>query len=263
MPPKTAEAPFLSTGMSQLDEFLGGGLDPGTMLLLVEPSGAGGEIFAKQFAAGPAAASPGRSVFITTEETEKEIVRAFDRFSFPGLPRIVNVSEAYSHHILEKQSPHGRIVQPASTKELLKSDSSDLLKASRKPSGEYLDELLRPYTTGNPPSRLTIHTIDFFVGLYGVDRVLDTLTAVKAANQQAEGLVLTVLSGSSAHRAAAEDRLQRISDCLIELEFHRRATQFEKFLMVKKVRNKYVGVGVAPYQITEKGFELDNLSRIL
>ncbi|HEX9816515.1 MAG TPA: RAD55 family ATPase [Candidatus Thermoplasmatota archaeon] len=261
--PRAADLPLITTGISQLDEFLAGGLDPGTLVLLVEPSGAGAEIFAKQFAAGGAHSSVGRSVYVTTEESEQEVVRAFGRFGFPTVPRIVPVSEAYSRRILEKRDASSRAVRERSTKDLLSSDSGDLLQAPIPEDSDFLDELLRPYTTGSPPQRLTIHTLDFFLGLYGVDRVIDTLTAIKAANEQAGGLILMVLTGGSPHRAAAQGLLDRVASCLIELEFHRRGSQFEKFLLVKKVRNKFHGVGVAPYQVNERGFQLDNLNRIL
>jgi KaiC/GvpD/RAD55 family RecA-like ATPase len=260
---RSDDAPLISTGISQLDEFLGGGLDPGTLMLVVEPSGAGAEIFAKQFAAGGGHAGVGRTVYVTTEESEREVLRAFERFGFGTVPRIVPVSEAYSRRILEKRDASSRSVRERSTAEILASESNDLLQAPTPEDSDFLDELLRPYTTGSPPTRLTIHTLDFFLGLYGVDRVIDTLTAIKAANEEAGGLVLMVLTGGSPHRASAQGLLDRVASCLIELEFHRRGSQFEKFLMVKKVRNKFHGVGVAPYQVNERGFQLDNLNRIL
>ena len=251
--------------MRQLDEFLGGGLDPGSLILLVEPSGAGGEIFAKQFAGGPAPASPGRSMYFSTEESEREIVRALDRFHFAGQPRILSLSDIHSRRVLETKGggAMGRTLRPVATQELLSSDSADLLQRSGTVGEDYLDELIRPYTSGSPPTRLTIHSIDFFLGLYGADRVVETLTALKAANSEVGGLVLVVLTSNPMHRAGTEGQLERIADCLIELEFHRRGAEFEKFLLVKKVRNKYQGTGVAPYQVTERGFELDNLNRIL
>lgn len=257
------DLPLISTGIPQLDEFLGGGLDPGTLMLLVEPAGAGGEIFAKQFAAGGGTATLGRSVYVTTEESEKEVSRAFDRFGFPARPRVVPISEAYSRRILEKRDASARSLREPTTRDILSSQSGDLLQAPTPEDSDFLDELLRPYTTGSAPTRLTIHTLDFFLGLYGVDRVIDTLTAVKAANEQAGGLVLMILTGGSPHRASAQGLLDRVASCLIELEFHRRGSQFEKFLLVKKVRNKFHGVGVAPYQVNERGFQLDNLDRIL
>ncbi len=257
------DQPLISTGIANLDEFLGGGLDPGTLVLLVEPSGAGAEIFAKQFASGSGTSTVGRSVYVTTEESEREVFRAFERFGFTTVPRVVPISEAYSRRILEKRDASSRSLRERSTADLLASDSGDLLQAPIPEDSDFLDELLRPYTTGSPPARLTIHTLDFFLGLYGVERVIDTLTAIKAANEQAGGLVLMILTGGSPHRASAQGLLDRVASCLIELEFHRRGSQFEKFLLVKKVRNKFLGVGVAPYQVNERGFQLDNLNRIL
>lgn len=258
-----AETPLITTGIAQLDEFLGGGLDPGTMILLMEASGAGAEIFAKQFAAGGPSGLAGRSVFIATEESEKEVLRAYERFGFPNRPRVVGLSEAYSKRVLEKRDPTIRGLRPATAKELLASDSMDLINQAPPSSEDFLDELLRPFTTGTPPTRLTIHTLDFFLGLYGVNKVIDTLTAIKDATEQAGGLVLMVLTDGSPHRETAQGLLDRIASCVIELEVQRRGAQFEKFLMVKKVRNKFLGVGVAPYQVTGRGFELDNLNRIL
>jgi KaiC/GvpD/RAD55 family RecA-like ATPase len=257
------EERLISTGISQLDHFLGGGLAPGSMILLVEPAGAGAEIFAKQFAAGAGRAETGRSLFVSTEETETEMVRAFERFALPSVPRIVSVSEKYSKRILEGRRATARTLRFPTTAELLESDSRDLMFAPQESNEEFLDELVRPYALGTPPARLTIHTLDFFLGLYGPEKLIDTLTAIKAANEQVGGLVLMVLTGGTNRPAPYLGALDRIADCLIELEFHRRGSQFEKFLLVKKVRNKYLGVGVAPYQITNRGFALDDLNRIL
>src|SRR5687767_4380506 len=124
-----SDQPLISTGISQLDEFLAGGLDPGTLVLLVEPAGAGAEIFAKQFAAGGTGSTVGRSVYVTTEESEREVFRAFERFGFPTVPRVVPISEAYSRRILEKRDASARSVRERSTADILSSDSGDLLHA--------------------------------------------------------------------------------------------------------------------------------------
>jgi KaiC/GvpD/RAD55 family RecA-like ATPase len=253
---------LLSTGIGQLDEFLGGGLAPGSLIVLLAPPGAGTEILAKQFAAGRAEANGQDDLLLTTEESLDEVGAALETFGFPGRPMVRSLSDEYAKRLMEQERERLEYHRPEALRSLIAADSKDLLESNRSAPLAFLRELLRPYASGSPPKRLTVHSIDFFIGMYGPDPVMNTLTALKMENARLGGIVCLTLN-KNAQDSTVETRLATLADCLIELESARRGTQSEKFLHIRKVKNRSVGMGVAPYRITRNGFELDDLDRIL
>lgn len=113
-----------------------------------------------------------------------------------------------------------------------------------------------------PPERVTLSSVDLFVSLYGPNRVLNALTTIKMANAKLGGLVLVVVT-RGVHEGAVERRSKILADCLLELESQRRGTRFENYLLVRRVKNRALSMGVAPFRVTTQGFELDTLDRIL
>jgi hypothetical protein len=107
-----------------------------------------------------------------------------------------------------------------------------------------------------------VHSLDFFLNQNTMEEVVAALTAIKAATSRNGGLALWVLS-KGAHGAATERRLELLADCLLELEVTRKGTTFERFFMVKKVKNRAYGIGVSTYDITPQGFRLETLERIV
>lgn len=253
---------LLTTGIAQLDEFLGGGLAPGSLVVLLAPPGAGTEILAKQFAAGRADANQQDDLFITTEESREEVEAALESFAFRGRPMVRSLSDEYAKRLMEQERERLQYNRPDALRSLIAADSKDLLQTDRATPLAFLRELLRPYAGGSPPKRLTVHSIDFFIGMYGPDPVMNTLTALKMENAHLGGLVCVTLN-KHAQESTVETRLATLADCLIELESARRGTQAEKFLHIRKVKNRAIGMGVAPYRISRTGFELDDLDRIL
>ncbi len=253
---------LLSTGIPQLDEFLGGGLPAGSLVVLLAPAGAGTEILAKQFAAGRPEADEENDLFITTEESKEEVHAALESFGFRGRPTVRSLSDEYAQRLMEQERERLQYNRPEALRSLISADSKDLLNTDKATPLAFLRELLRPYAGGTPPQRLTVHSIDFFIGMYGPDPVMNTLTALKMENAHLGGLVCVTLN-KNAQESTVESRLATLADCLIELESGRRGTQSEKFLHIRKVKNRPVGMGVAPYRVSQSGFELDDLDRIL
>ncbi|MEA3189426.1 MAG: hypothetical protein QOD77_8 [Thermoplasmata archaeon] len=263
----------VSTGIEPLDAFLKGGLPRGFTTLLLAPAGSGAEIFAKQFAAG----HDEQVIYVTTDESvgEVEAMVAEARWDFSRV-QVVDLQTQFADAMLEAQqkardgSAAGGPRRTFDPRELVEGTSSfDLLRPSRQHTGDdpdagtdYLGRLLDPYSRLRPPNRVIVHSIDFFLNLYPVERVVSVLTALKAANSRQAGLLLLVLS-KGAHGPTVERRLELLADCLIELEVTRKGTTFERFLMVKKVKNRSYGIGVSTYDITPQGFHLETLERIV
>jgi len=269
-----------STGIEALDTFLKGGLPQGFCTLLLASPGSGSEIFAKQFAADHAGE---RVVFVSTDESEKEVLAAMreagwaeDGVSVEDLQsefaeammaaQAKDLTGNKSRFMIEDDAPRKRRFDP---RELIEGAAKEDLRAGREKrlrkeaaQADYLGRLIEPFARLHPPHRMVVHSIDFFLNIYPVEQVVSSLTALKAANSRAGGQLLLVLH-KGAHGTTVERRLELLADCLIELEVQRQGTKFERFLLVKKVRNRMTGVGVSTYDVGPDGFSLETLERIV
>lgn len=266
----------VTSGIDALDRFLGGGLPAGFTTLLLAPTGSGVELFAKQFAANH---KRERVTYITTDEPEREVRRAVRElgWDFDNVD-IMDLQAEFMDAVMDAQQRKrtregGRerkrfdprdLVEGTDSKDLLRSrkEKARSLRSDLSEETNYLQRLLDPFTGLRSPDRAVVDSLDFFLNLYPAEEVVTALHAVKAANAKHGGEVLLILS-KGAHDPTTERRLELMADCLIELEMTRKGTSFERFFMVKKVKNRSRAVGVSTYDVTETGFELETLERIV
>lgn len=249
-----------TTGIGPLDIFLHGGVPHGFTTLLLAPAGAGSEIFAKQFASAPT----GRTVFISTDETTREVSQAVKEagWAFDHV-EVVDIQTDFAKMMLQEQGPEEdrSAFDPRSLVE--NTSSRDLLRRRQTRSrSDYLGRLIEPFESGERPMRTVISSVDFFLSLYPLERVAAVLTALKAANSRVGGQLLVIMA-KGAHGDKAERRLELLADCLIELEVNRKGTTFERFFLVRKVKNRPDSVGVSTYSLGPSGFTLETLERIV
>lgn len=260
----------VSTGVPALDAFLKGGLPRGYTTLILAPVGAGVELLAKQFTQGPAGE---RVLYITTDESlhEVEATAQTAGWNFDGV-QVVDLQTEFASAMLEAQDTPERATTSTGfdPRDLVENTTSaDFLHAKPRPGKptetartDYLGKLIEPYRKLRAPDRVVVHSVDFFLNMYTVDQVISALTALKAANARQGGLLLLVLA-KGAHGAATERRMELLADCLLELEVTRKGTTFERYFMVKKVKNRTTGIGVSTYNVTAQGFQLETLERIV
>ncbi len=265
---------LVSSGIGPLDAFMDGGFPRGFTILLLAPTGSGAEVFSKQFAADH---PDERVLFITTDESEKEVRRttAEAGWDFSNVD-IMDLQTDFASKMLEAQQEKQERDAGAvrfDPRDLVEgTDSRDLMAARRRHNiqtkrqaskrTDYLAKVIEPLTRYDKPQRVVVDSLDFLLNLYSVEDVTATVQAVKAANAQLEGLCLIVMS-KGAHDVSTERRIELLADCVLELQVERKGTTFERFFIVKKVRNRNQCVGVSTYEITDRGFELETLERIV
>lgn len=250
------------TGIAELDLFLRGGLPRGFTTLVLAPAGSGAEIFAKQFACAPGA---GAASYISTDETRAEVEATAQVAGWPmDHLTVVDLQSEFADAMVESQrrslEADARRVDPRELVE--RTHSRDLLHRPPVRRHDDLLRLLEPFARSEPPARVVVHSLDFFLNLHPPEEVVGVLTAQKAANAKAGGQLMWVLA-KGAHAGLLERRLELLSDCLIELEVTRKGTLFERYFMVKKVKNRSYGIGVSTYDVTPRGFNLETLERIV
>ena len=254
----------ISTGIEALDIFLKGGLPRGFCTLLLAPAGGGAEIFAKQFCAGTKGE---KVVYVTTDESANEVRQAVREggWDFSHV-EVMDLQTEFAESVLAAQERPASTNPKVDPRRLMEgADSLDYLR-SKSPittaAAGYLQRLVGVQARIRAPDRVVVHSLDFFLNHHPVEEVVAALTAIKAATSRNGGLGLWVLS-KGAHGIATERRLELLADCLLELEVTRKGTTFERFFMVKKVKNRAYGIGVSTYDITPQGFRLETLERIV
>lgn len=266
-----ADGDLTPTGIPELDMFLHGGLPAGFTTLVLAPPGSGVEIFAKQFACGR---SQDRTVYVTTDESRREVQSAVAQAGWDATHvEVVDLQTEFAEAMMEAQGPEagsGQAPRRFDPRELVEGTHSyDVLERWREGDGgtggrdrDYLRRLVDPFSRLRHPDRMVVHSLDFFLNLYPPEKVVAVLTALKAANGRAGSQLMLVLS-KGAHGAQLERRMELLSDCLVELEVTRKGTNFERFFLVKKVKNRSFGVGVSTYEVRREGFHLETLERIV
>lgn len=267
----------VTSGIDALDRFLGGGLPAGFTTLLLAPTGSGVELFAKQFASNHGRE---RVTYVTTDEPEREVRRAVADLGWDfSNVEVMDLQADFMDAVLDsqqrKRSREGGgqerrrfdprdLVEGTDSRDLLRSrkERTRSLRSDLSEETHYLDRLLDPFTGLRNPDRMVVDSLDFFLNLYPPEELVTALHALKAANAKHGGEVLLILS-KGAHDPTTERRLELMADCLIELEMTRKGTSFERFFMVKKVKNRSRAVGVSTYDVTETGFQLETLERIV
>ncbi len=236
-------------GIDMLDKALMKGIPKGYTILLAGTPGSGTELFAKQFAS--AGAGKENVVYFTTTERDEDIINTMKSFNWSTDIKIVNIGTEYYKKILERELvisryreegiPINEIFLPGKKKEEKKIN--------------FLTKITYEISKLQPPFRIVIDSLDFFLSQYERGKVISSLRTIKAHTQYCESVALITML-NNVYDTATQSGIEELVDIILELEMLRTATGFEKYLIVKKVRNHPEKTGIFKYEVNEKGFVL-------
>ncbi len=239
----------VSTGIEELDKALMGGVPKGFTMLLYGPPGSGTELFAKQFAA--AGIGKENVLYFTTIERDEDIIATMQSFGWPTEMRIINIGTEYYHKVLEKELviskyreegiPASEIFQPARKRE--------------EKEVNFLTKITYEVSSLKPPFRIVVDSFDFFLNHYERWKVISALRTIKAHTQFKGGVALITLL-TNGHDNPAKSGIEEIVDIILELEINRVDHEFERHMIIKKVRNHPEKVGIFKYDVGDKGIIL-------
>ena len=86
--------------------------------------------------------------------------------------------------------------------------------------------------------------------------------AAKVDNVEKKGALYIIMT-KGIYGDVFEKKMERIADCVIELEVSQKGSTFERLLAVTKVRNYAKKIGMARYVIDNDGFVLETIERIM
>ena len=252
------EDEFISTGIERLDTLLEGGILKGFTTLFLGSPGSSIEILSKQLA------STDNVLYITTEETKDEVEVTMNRFGWDSSKiDFEDITSTYSKGILSGERKRVSIYERRSKlklKELIKEGSSGM-PTLNKDKEDFL-AVISDKINSTSSNKIILSSLDFFLGRYSHEEVLRTLHAAKVDNFEKRGALFIIMT-KGIYGDVFEKKMERISDCVIELEVIQKGSTFERFLAVTKVRNYAKKIGMARYVIDSDGFVLETIERII
>ena len=240
------------TGVAGLDVQLGGGVPPGTTILLLAEPGAGMEVFAHQFAYG-GLLNHENVFYFSSEHPISEVMSGMDYFNWDIRKHLeeekFDFIDAYSprfYNVLPKQ-----LVSDLSAKDFLKrgTDSLNLLK------GTATEARANKY-------RGVVDSISYFLRSYELNNVLNVIEIISSMGK-ATGAVHLLLMTSGMHEPIVENNMKHICDGVIEFRMKERGSEVEHSILLRKMRGMIVPNRTISYVITNKGVELETTTRVL
>ncbi|HUU07537.1 MAG TPA: RAD55 family ATPase [Thermoplasmata archaeon] len=235
-----------SIGIKALDEHLGGGVQKGSTLLIMGNPGSGTEFFAKQFAsAGEEAVT-----YFTSTERDEDVLNVMREYGWKTDISIVNIGSKYYESVLAKKLEISRFRQEGITlSDIRKFEEKDMHKEEN-----LLTFLSYEISKLDPPFRVVIDSLDFFLENYDSAEVLMAMRTIKAHTQHSESVTLMTML-KSVHESRIQSSIEDLADVIFELDREKEGHEYRKYVMVQKVRNRPVMVGIIPCAFDETGIK--------
>src|ERR1051326_2678397 len=215
---------FASSGIADLDNLLGGGLDRGTSTLIMGPAGGGKSVLATQYAVA-AAARGEKAAFFTFDESLTTLFNRSDAIGFK-LSELVESGKITAHQIDPAELQPGEFAQLV--RDAVERDGAKLV----------VIDSLNGYLNAMPEEKyllLHLHELLAFLGQHGVATIL-----VYAQH----GLL-------GSHMASTVD-ISYLADCVILVRYFEAHGEVWKALSVIKKRSGAHETSIRQLKITSK-----------
>ncbi len=230
------------TGILSLDTQLGGGIPSGSVVLVLEEPGAGGDILSYHFAV-EGALNGENVLYLATDDTEEE-VKGYINLYF-------NLDEAVWENIT------------------LVSLSSPLTKEEEKNAKEFLKRTiydpiggLKTILNHEDFDRVVINNMTYFIANYPIEDVV-SLTDVFSKHAKEDQSVFMMLMTKGMFDPRTETAIKHHSDGVIELTLREVENEVQRRLKVIKFKGILVPKAILRYDLTEKGIKMESVMRVL
>jgi circadian clock protein KaiC len=219
---------FASSGIADLDQLLGGGIDRGTSTLIMGPAGGGKSALATQYAVA-AAARGEKAAFFTFDESLTTLFNRSDAIGF-GLSDLVGA---------------GKItVQQVDPAELQPGEFAHLVRDAVEQDGArvIIIDSLNGYLNAMPEERyllLHLHELLAFLGQHGVATIL-----------------VYAQHGLLGHQMFSTVDISYLADCVILVRYYEAHGEVSKAISVIKKRSGAHETSIRGMQITSEGLKI-------
>ncbi len=247
-----AKEKLVATGIKSLDAQLGGGILPGTTLLLLGDPGIGSEVFAHQFISG-GLESGECAFYFSTDHPINELRDNMQRLGigaekYEKKKKLLFI-DAYTPRFISILPPE--LSKEISDKELLQKGIDSLSQLKMVIETDYGGKY-----------RGVIDSLSFFLRSYDVKDISDVIETMSSIGKMAGGSHLLLMT-KGMHDAAMENAMKHIADGVIEVFFKERGSELERLLVVRKMRGMLTPNKMMPFTIGPKGIDLEVMTRVL
>jgi len=241
---------LLSTGIETLDAQLGGGLPAGNTVLILFDPGSGYEIFSAHFALG-ALKSEERVCYVNTDspvEEIKEVLREFggdvEKYIESGALEFVDIySERYAS------------VFP----DYLVRESREDIFGGLDALTSLREIILDPQRRG---VRIIVDSFSYFLRSYDEKDVADVVEIMGVSARASQSIHFLFMCRGM-HTELQENMMKHLCDTVIELLTREEGTQIRNYLKILKMRGHVPARTMIPYELTERGVEIETTKRLL
>ena len=239
----------VSFGIPALDKAIMDGIPKGYTILCIGPPGAGVELFAKRFAS--ASSSDENVTYFSTSERDEDVISTMKDFGWNTDLKIVNIGTMYYEKVLAKQLEVSKYRLEGLTMRDIRQYKMQG-KTEDDTTHNFLTTLTYEISKLEPPFRIVLDSMNFFLEYYNHKEVLSALRTIKAHTQHNGGVALVTLV-KGVLDSHIESGIEEIVDAIIELERLRDGFEFKRNLLIRKIRNHPEKTGILAYTIDEKG----------
>ncbi len=243
---------LVTTGIKSLDAVLGGGVLPGTTILLLGESGVGAEVFADQFVFG--GLENGENAFYFSTEKHMEGIKdnmARLGFDVQKYEKKIDFIDAYLPRFAEalpSTLTKGTSVQNIIGKSIGVDQLSTLKSVIERDHGKKY--------------RGVIDSISFFLRNYELEMVTDIVEVMSSIGRLSGGLHLLLMT-RGIHDTIAENIMKHVAGGVFELFTREKGDRLERSIIIRKLRGMPTPTRIFPYNIEHTGIELDTTTRVL
>ena len=243
---------LLTTGIAGLDVQLGGGIPPGTTLLLIAESGAGAEIFTKQFLYG--GLDSGETAFyFSSDRSIAEVKTDMNHYGWD----VSKYEETNKVEFIDAYTPRFINILPPELRS--KMSAKEFLKGGFDPFNQ-----LKTTISQNRESKYrgVIDSISYFLRAYDLNSVIEVIELMSSIGKLTGGIHLIVI-GAGLHDDITLNTVKYLTDGMIEFYVKERGSQIERGLIIRKMRGMIVPNKSIGFDITHRGIELETTTRVL
>jgi flagellar protein FlaH len=246
------ENSLLTTGVAGLDVQLGGGIPPGTTLLVLAESGAGAEIFTKQFLYG-GLENGEDGYYFSSDHSIPEIREDMKQFGWD----IEKYEQTGKAHFIDAYNSRFFNVLPSELRN--KISAKDFLKQGTDPFNQLKSSVIQNHGTRY---RMVIDSISYFLRAYDMNSVIEVIELMSSIGKLSGGLHL-ILVVDGLHDDITINTMKHLADGVIELYVKDRSSQIERGIVIRKMRGLIVPNKSISFDVTLKGIELETTTRVL
>lgn len=233
-----------NTGIMSLDSQLNGGFRAGSVVLVLEDPGAGGEVFTYHFALEGIKRGE-RVLYVCTEDTSEEIVN--------GMINLLGVPEEVARKI--------EFVDIIGQRLRIGCDGSNPKSFIRSMRYDPLNGL-KSLVEKEKYDRVIINSLSYFVMNYEERDVIALVETFSLQSKMNESIFFVLLT-KGMFNPQFETTMKHFADGVIELTLKEVENEVQRRFKILKLKNAFVPKAVLRYDIAQKGIRMESVMRVL